>query len=77
MGRDKAVLPVPPAGQPLLGHVVTRLAPLRPGALVVVSNNAEHCQALVTLPGAPQIRGRCVPRHWNPGRHRHRVAPHG
>ena len=54
MGRDKALLPVPPAGQPLLGHVVARLAPLRPGALVVVSNNAE-LPALVTLPGAPQF----------------------
>ena len=54
MGRDKALLPVPPAGQPLLAHVVARLAPLQPAAIVVVTNNAE-LPALVTLPGAPRF----------------------
>ena len=52
MGQDKALLPVPPAGGPLLAHVVTRLVPLQPAALVVVTNNVD-LQALVPLPGAP------------------------
>lgn len=54
MGRDKALLPVPPDGRPLLAHVVARLAPLEPAALVVVTNNPE-LPALAALPGAPQF----------------------
>lgn len=54
MGRDKALLPVPPDDRPLLAHVVARLAPVESAALVVVTNNPE-LPLLVSLPGAPQF----------------------
>jgi len=39
MGRPKALLPVPPAGDPLLRHLVTRLAGLGHDQLIVVAND--------------------------------------
>ena len=39
MGTDKALLPVPPHGAPLIAHVAARLLPLRPARLVVVTND--------------------------------------
>ena len=39
MGRPKALLPVPPAGDPLLHHLVARLAGLGHDCLIVVAND--------------------------------------
>lgn len=46
MGRDKALLPVPTSGQPLLGHLVQRLAPLPLDQVLVVANHPQLAQLL-------------------------------
>jgi molybdopterin-guanine dinucleotide biosynthesis protein A len=45
MGREKALLPVPPTGQPLLRYLLTRLQGLSVAQRVVITNNpalADH-----------------------------------
>ena len=49
MGRNKALLPTPPHGEPLLLHMVRRLAPLQPTRLIVVTND-PGLPAEVNLP---------------------------
>lgn len=39
MGKSKALLPVPPRDEPLLAHIVRRLAVLHPAQIVVVTND--------------------------------------
>ncbi len=39
MGADKALLPTPPDGRPLLEHMLGRLAPLAPRPIIVVTND--------------------------------------
>ncbi len=39
MGQTKALLPVPPAGRPLLAHLVERLQVLSPAATVIIAND--------------------------------------
>lgn len=51
MGRPKALLPVPPAGTPLIAHMVQRLATLRWGRVIVVANDPV-LQAQAHLPPA-------------------------
>ena len=41
MGRNKAMLPVPSDGKPLIWHVAYRLAPLVSDRLIVVANDPE------------------------------------
>jgi molybdopterin-guanine dinucleotide biosynthesis protein A len=51
MGRSKALLPVPPAGMPLIAHVAQRLAVL-PLAGVIVVANAPELPVQAHLPAA-------------------------
>jgi molybdopterin-guanine dinucleotide biosynthesis protein A len=51
MGRSKALLPVPPAGTPLIAHVAQRLAVLPLDRLTVVANDPE-LPAQAHLPAA-------------------------
>jgi molybdopterin-guanine dinucleotide biosynthesis protein A len=48
MGQPKALLPTP-AGDPLLVHLLRRLAPLAPAHTIIVANDP----AIVALPGLP------------------------
>ena len=50
MGRVKALLPTPPDGEPLIAHVVRRLAPLGVAPTIVVANDPE-LPAQAGLPG--------------------------
>ena len=50
MGRVKALLPTPPDGEPLIAHVVRRLAPLGVARTIVVANDPE-LPAQADLPG--------------------------
>jgi molybdopterin-guanine dinucleotide biosynthesis protein A len=54
MGRDKALLPVPPGGVPLIAHIARRLAPLQPASLVVVTND-ERLLKQAQLPDGTQF----------------------
>jgi len=56
MGRPKALLSAPPTGEPLIAHVVRRLAPLGMARLVVVANDPD----LPVQAGLPQDT-LCVP----------------
>jgi molybdopterin-guanine dinucleotide biosynthesis protein A len=51
MGRSKALLPVPPAGTPLIAHVARRLAVLPLGRVIVVANDPD-LPAQAHLPAA-------------------------
>lgn len=51
MGQDKALLPVPPGGLPLIAHIHRRLKPLAPEQVVVVTNDAA-LPARAGLPSA-------------------------
>lgn len=54
MGRNKALLPVPPNGTPLLVHMVHRLRALVEAEIIVVANDAEVA-AHVTLDPPPRF----------------------
>ena len=65
MGQSKALLPIPPRGEPLIAHLVRRLQPLAPARLVVVTNDAELPARRVCLP----MRSSCqtpipIPERW-------------
>ncbi len=47
MGQHKALLPVPPAGKPLVVHVIEALRSLRLSELVVVANDPAVAEAVV------------------------------
>jgi molybdenum cofactor guanylyltransferase len=49
-GSQKALLPVPPHGHPLIDHIVGLLAPLATSELVIVANSVEVRRA-VTVQG--------------------------
>lgn len=56
MGRDKALLPTPPDGRPLICHMVERLRHLPVDRLIVVSNSHAVRNALFTLsPSFPVV----------------------
>lgn len=46
MGQSKALLPVPPAGIPLIAHVIARLRPITQPGILVVANDLEMTAAL-------------------------------
>jgi molybdopterin-guanine dinucleotide biosynthesis protein A len=60
MGRNKALLPVPPGGTPLIVHIIARLLPLVRGRVMVVSNDPEVDGAVATLPQVTTVRDRWV-----------------
>ncbi len=47
-GRHKALLPVPPRGQPLIDYIVGLLAPLSPAEVVIVANSPAVREAVET-----------------------------
>jgi molybdopterin-guanine dinucleotide biosynthesis protein A len=49
MGRVKALLPVPPDGEPLVCHVVKRLLPLVTERAVVVTNDVDVGRAVMSM----------------------------
>ncbi len=57
MGRQKALLPVPPDGLPLVVHVLDALPEVGAGAAVVVANEAEVVEAVMLH---RPTRARCV-----------------
>ncbi len=46
MGRNKALLPVPPQGTPLVVHIFRRLRPMTTGRVVVVTQDAAVAAAV-------------------------------
>jgi molybdopterin-guanine dinucleotide biosynthesis protein A len=61
MGTQKALLPVPPAGKPLVVHVIEALQSLRLSGTVVVANDPAVAEAVA----GPAGRGvRCVADIW-------------
>lgn len=60
MGQQKALLPVPPAGKPLVVHVIEALRSLRLSELVVVANDPAVAEAVAGRRGV-----RCVADAWS------------
>ena len=60
MGQHKALLPVPPAGKPLVVHVIEALRSLRLSELVVVANDPAVAEAVAGRRGV-----RCVADAWS------------
>jgi len=58
MGMAKALLPVPPAGTPLLRHIIERLSGLVSGRTVVVANDPTLVAATGLAPSVRQLPDR-------------------
>lgn len=58
MGMDKALLPVPPHGTPLVRHVYERLAGLATGQAIVVANDASLANKAGLPPSVRQLGDR-------------------
>jgi molybdopterin-guanine dinucleotide biosynthesis protein A len=59
MGRSKALLPLPPYGEPLIRHVLRRLAPLVTGNTIIVTGDPQLVAVLNPVDGV-----RCIPDHY-------------
>lgn len=61
MGQQKALLPVPPRGLPLIAHIIHVLSPLADHGVVVVANDPEIVSSVSAYAGAAV---QCVPDKW-------------